>query len=106
VSRALVYVLSLFGTSQGGMMVEVTGSNHDALRTHRLSVFADERGEIIPAILPSLAAQMILQGEISYQGIVPLPNWLPRERFTKELAERHLRMAEKRDGDANWVVGD
>jgi hypothetical protein len=106
ISRALIIAASPFGTSQGGVMVEVSGRNHSALRTQHLSVFADKRGEVIPAILPSLATQMILQGEISYRGIVPLPDWLPRDRFTKELAKRHVRIAGKRDADANWVVLD
>ena len=93
-SRALVFAASLFGTSQGGVMVEVMGDGRDI----SLSVFAEERGEIIPAILPSLAAQMILQGEVDFRGIVPLPDWLTREKFTEELANRRVRIAERRDG--------
>lgn len=93
-SRALVIAASLFGTSQGGVMVEVTGDG----RTNSLSVFAEEHGEIIPAILPSLATQMILKGEAGFRGIVPLPEWLTRKKFTEELAKRHVKIAERRDG--------
>ena len=106
ISRALIRAAAPFGTSQGGVMVEVSGRNHGTTRTQRMSVFAEKQGEVIPAILPSLATQMILQREISHQGIVPLPDWLPRDRFTKELAKRHVRMAEKRDAHANWIVQD
>lgn len=96
-SRALVFAASLFGTSQGGVMIEVTGDNREI----SLSVFAEEHGEIIPAILPSLATQKILKGEVDFQGIVPLPEWLTREELTKELAKRQVRIAERRDG--GWL---
>ena len=91
-SRALVFAASLFGTSQGGVMVEVTGDGCAA----SLSVFAEERGEMIPAILPSLATQMILRRELDCHGIVSLPDWLTRERLTEELTKRHVRIAERR----------
>src|SRR6267143_3680828 len=70
-SKVLIYAASLFGTSQGGVIVEVSGQNNNADRNMCLSVFANERGEVIPSILPSLATQMILRGEIAYRGIVP-----------------------------------
>jgi saccharopine dehydrogenase-like NADP-dependent oxidoreductase len=41
----------------------------------------------IPAMPPSLATQMILQGEITHRGIVPLPDWLSRERFVAAIDE-------------------
>jgi hypothetical protein len=69
----------------------------------RLSILAEEHGEIIPAILPSLATQMILQGEITHRGIVPLPDWLPRERFARELTKRKLRMAVKTADAETWA---
>jgi hypothetical protein len=102
-SEALVYAASLFGTSQGGVMVEVSGQERGNARTMRLSILAEEHGEIIPAILPSLATQMILQGEITHRGIVPLPDWLPRERFARELTKRKLRMAVKTADAETWA---
>src|SRR2546421_5821805 len=42
----------------------------------------------IPALLPSVATQMLLRGEVTCRGIVPLPDWLPRERFLEELTKR------------------
>jgi Saccharopine dehydrogenase NADP binding domain len=92
ISKGLIYAASFFGTSQGGVMVEVSGQNH---RSMSLSVLAAEHGEVIPALLPSLAAQMLLGGEITYRGIVPLQDWLPRERLLEELTKRHLKMAFK-----------
>jgi hypothetical protein len=92
-SRALIYAASLFGTSQGGVMVEVSGRIHTQKMS--FSVFAAEHGEIIPALLPSLATQMLLEGEITCRGIVPLADWLPRKRFLKELAKRDIKMASK-----------
>jgi saccharopine dehydrogenase-like NADP-dependent oxidoreductase len=92
ISKCLIYAASVFGTSRGGVIVEVSGQNH---RSMSLSVLAAEHGEVIPALLPSLAAQMLLRGEITYRGIVPLRDWLPRERLLEELTKRHLKMAFK-----------
>src|SRR5207249_8927181 len=41
-SKALIYAASLFGTSQGGVMVEVSGQTHAGARKMWLSVFAAE----------------------------------------------------------------
>jgi hypothetical protein len=77
-------------------MVEVSRQNHP--QNMQLSVFATSRGEVIPALLPSLATQMLLQGEITRRGIVPLPDWLPRKRLLDELTRRDIKMASKTDG--------
>ncbi len=95
ISKGLIYVTSLFGTSQGGLMVEVFGENR---RSMSLSVLAADHGEVIPAVLPSLATQMLLRGEIAHRGIVPLPDWLPRKSLLDELTKRRLRMAAKTNG--------
>ncbi len=102
ISRALIHAASLFGTSQGGVMVEVSGKNSGGDRTMWLSVLSAEKGQVIPALLPSIAAQMLLRGEVTYRGIVPLPDWLSRERFVEELSKRGLKMAEKTEGI--WVA--
>ena len=96
-SKGLIYGASLFGTSQSGVMVEVSGQNQ---RSMSLSVLAAEHGEVIPPLLPSLATQMLLKGEITHRGIVPLPDRIPRKRLLEELTKRHLRMAAKTQG--NW----
>jgi hypothetical protein len=97
-SKALIYAASLFGTSHGGVMVEVSAHNDDASRSISLGVFAVEHGEVIPAILPSVATQMILRGEITAKGIVPLPDWLPSQRFVDELTKRQVNISMKVDG--------
>jgi Saccharopine dehydrogenase NADP binding domain len=102
ISTALIYLASLFGTSQGGVMVEVSGRNREGTQVVYRSVFADKHGEVIPAILPSLATQMILEGEVSCRGIVPLADWLPSERFNKELTKRRVRMSARSGGSPAW----
>jgi hypothetical protein len=87
ISQALIYVASSFGTSEGGVMVEVSGQS----RRMSLCVLAAKQGEVIPALLPSLATQMLLAGEVSHRGIVRLPDWLPRKRLLEELTKRGLR---------------
>lgn len=104
ISSALVYAASLFGTSQGGVMIEVSGRNHAETKIISLSVFTSEHGEVIPAILPSLATQMILQGEVGWRGIVPLAEWLPRERFVEELSKRRVGISEKTANSPAWTA--
>jgi len=94
-SRVLIYATSLFGTSRGGVMVVVSGKNRETNREMCLSVFAEEHGEVIPAILPSVATKMILQGHVASRGIVSLPDWLPRESFIEELKKRRVRISQK-----------
>lgn len=98
-SRVLIYATSLFGTSRGGVMVVVSGKDQKTSREMCLSVFAEEHGEVIPAILPSVATKMILQGKIPCRGIVPLPDWLPRESFIEELKKRQVRISRKIEED-------
>lgn len=87
-------------------MVEVSGQDREGPRNMLLSVFAEERGEVIPAVLPSLATQLILQGEVNCRGIVPLPDWLPRQRFAEELKKRQAKMAVQTDGTGTWLARD
>jgi saccharopine dehydrogenase-like NADP-dependent oxidoreductase len=103
-SRVLIYAASLFGSSQGGVMVEVSGQNNERFLKQFLSVYAEEHGEVIPAILPSVATQMIIRGEVSYRGIVPLPDWLPRKRFIEELTKRQVKIAVKTELMETWAA--
>ncbi len=80
-------------------MVVVSGKDHNTSREMCLSVFAEEHGEVIPAILPSVATKMILQGNIPCRGIVPLPDWLPRESFIEELKKPRVRISKRIGGD-------
>lgn len=91
--RSAISVASFFGTTQGGVMVKVIGKNKLGPKQMEMSVFAGTRGEIIPAILPSLAAQMILADEVNFSGIVPLSDWLPKERFIEEFRKREIQVA-------------
>ena len=104
VSRILIYLASFFGTSQGGLMVEVCGSHGTRVKKESMSVFAERRGEVIPAILPSVAAQMIVNEEIKYGGIVPLPDWLDQERFISELQKRQVKLAIKESDSQKWML--
>jgi len=85
-------------------MVEVSGQDNVRPRAMGLCVFAESQGQIIPAILPSIATQMILNQEIAFPGIIPLSDWLPRQRFMSELKKRHVRTAVKTDDSEAWLV--
>lgn len=88
--RFVISVASFFGTTQGGVMVKVVGHGKLGPKQMGMSVFAGTRGEIIPAILPSVAAQMILKNEVDFSGIAPLSDWLPKERFIEEFRKRKI----------------
>ena len=90
IGRAFVQFFALFGSTAGGVMVEVSGYSGDQQRGETWCVFAGEGGERIPAILPAIAADMVLRKEIVANGIVPLPDWITRDRLVAELAARGI----------------
>lgn len=101
ISRALILITSPFGTSQGGVMVEVSGKGGIGRMKIYVSALAEKRGEIIPAILPSVAAKMILEEKIPTHGIVPLSDWLSTEMLAAELAKRRVKLTANSEG--RWV---
>lgn len=104
IARALVAAAAVLGTTRGALLVEVKGSLPDGRESEiTYSIFAAKKGEIIPALLPSLAAQMILAGEIHRTGVVPHPGWIAIERLGEELRKRDISLA-KRDDAGQWAV--
>jgi len=86
-------------------MVEVTGYSGNERRSETWCVFAGEGGERIPSIVPAIAADMLLRGEIRGNGIVPLPDWIARERLVAELSSRGINVA-VRSEDGEWHAFD
>jgi hypothetical protein len=102
VARPLILFSSLFGTSQGALMVEVSDDQANPVTTC-WSLFREERGEIIPAILPSLAVQMILNQELNFTGLGALSEWLSRERFIEEMTKRRVKVATRNSCSDSWT---
>jgi hypothetical protein len=100
--RGVVRLASIFGTSQGGVMVEIAGAPAVGSPSVGLAVLAARRGEVIPAFLPALATEMILKGEVRFSGIAPLSSWLPRERFNAELRRRGIKFAVRHASSKDW----
>jgi Saccharopine dehydrogenase NADP binding domain len=106
IGRAVVRVSALFGSTAGGVMVEVTGYSGNERCVETWCVLAGEGGEHIPAIVPAIAAEMVLRGEITGKGVVPLPDWITRDRLVAELAVRGIRVV-VRSQDGEWhAFGD
>ena len=106
IARALMHVAALFGSTAGGVMVEVTGrSGGNASRAETWCVFAGEGGERIPAVVPAICAKMVLRGEITGTGIVPLPDWIARDQLVAELASHGIRVVVRREG-GEWRALD
>jgi len=105
IGRGVIYASALFGSSAGGVMVEVTGYSGNERRSETWCVFAGEGGERIPSIVPAIAADMLLRGEIRGNGIVPLPDWIARERLVAELSSRGINVA-VRSEDGEWHAFD
>jgi hypothetical protein len=51
-------------------------------------VLPGEGDERVPAMLPAIAADLVVRGKITGNGIVPLPDWITRDRLAAELAAR------------------
>jgi NAD dependent epimerase/dehydratase family len=106
IGRVLIQVATLFGSTAGGVMVEVTGYAGEEGRSETWCVLAGHGGERIPSIIAAIAADMVLRKEITGNGIVPLPDWITRDRLISELATRGIRTAVG-SGDGEWRdVGD
>ncbi len=97
---ALIFLSAPFGSTAGSILVEVTGYSDNDQRSETWCVFTGEGGERIPAILPAIAADMVLGIEIAGNGIVPLPDWITRDRLVAELAARGIRVVvDSKDGE-------
>jgi hypothetical protein len=101
ISRVLVHVATLFGSSAGGVMIEVAGCAGEEHRSEAWCVFAVDGGERIPSMLPAIAADLILRKEITGTGIVPPTNWIARDQLVDKLAARGIRVA-VRSGGGQW----
>jgi hypothetical protein len=102
-ARAIIGIASLLGTTQGGVMVRMFGRDHSGDdRADAICVFAEKRGEIIPAILPSVAGQMILAGHIKTPGIVRHTDWISRERLIGELNTRGVQIFIRAGQQGDW----
>jgi Saccharopine dehydrogenase NADP binding domain len=93
VFRSLVMLASLIGTSQGAMMVEVTRGRGSKQRKMKLAVYRETDGQVIPALLPAIAAKNILSGEVLPVGIPNLAEWISTDRLFRELTNRGVSVA-------------
>ena len=105
IGRALIHVSALLGSTAGGVMVEISGYSGNERLSETWCVSAGEGGERIPAVLTAIAADMVLRGEITGNGIVPLPDWITRDRLVAELAARKIRVAVRSEG-REWRAFD
>jgi len=105
ISRVLVHIAALFGSTAGGVMVEVAGYAGEEHRSETWCVFAIDGGERIPSILPAIAADMILRKEISGTGIVPPTDWIARDQLVDKLAARGIRVAVRSHGEEWRAIG-
>jgi hypothetical protein len=104
--RAPIQIAALFGSTAGGVMVEVAGYAGDERRSEAWCVLAGHGGERIPSMIAAIAAGMVLRREIPEGGIVPLPDWITRDRLIQELAARGIRTAVASAGGGWKDVGD
>jgi hypothetical protein len=104
--RRLIQVAALFGSTAGGVLVEVTGYAGEERRSQTWCVLAGHGGERIPSMIAAIAAEMVLRQEITGSGIVPLPDWITRDRLVGELAARGIRTVVGLGGGEWRDVGD
>jgi saccharopine dehydrogenase-like NADP-dependent oxidoreductase len=103
ISRAFIHAAALFGSTNGGVIVEVSGFAASEPRTEAWCVYAVKSGERIPSLIPALAASMLLRGEISGHGLIPLPDWIGRDQLIFELSQRGIQIA-VRSQSPDWSI--
>ena len=98
--RAVITCAGPFGTTQGAMMVTAWGDGREV----SLAVSREEHGEIIPAILPAVAAGLLARGELGARGLLPLPDWIDLPRLHDELAQRGVRLWTRGTETEGWTA--
>ena len=98
--RSFLMVASLIGTSQGGVMVEVSVGGGSKRRKMKLAAYKDTDAHIIPALLPAIATKSILNGDVSGRGIPSLADWISPDRLLRELDSRGVLLASFKE---NWT---
>lgn len=101
--RRAISLMGLFGSSQGGLMVEVSAGEETAEKSMSLAVVKGEGGQIIPALLPAAVIRMILRGGVHFSGVATLSDVMPLHRFQEELEERGVRLFRKLGADGCWT---
>jgi len=101
--RRIISLAAPLGTSQGALLVEISGWAGGAARTVRYCVYKEHGGEIIPAVLPAIAAQAVLRGEARAWGVVPLPDWIDARQLRSKLAARGVQLTVQTDGEGSWT---
>jgi len=101
ISRPLLYVAAAFGSTAGGVVVEISGYAGEARRTESWCVFATENGERIPSVMTAIAAEMVLRKAIAGGRTAPLTEWITRDQLLRGLNLRGIRTA-VRSGAGQW----
>jgi hypothetical protein len=98
--RKIIAFAGIFGTTRGGVIVE-TQKFSEPNSKYSLSISARSHGEIIPAILPSIAVIKLLKKQINETGIVNLAHWLDQNELIAECKKRKI-VVSKKQGEGNW----
>ncbi|HEV2728764.1 MAG TPA: saccharopine dehydrogenase NADP-binding domain-containing protein, partial [Terriglobales bacterium] len=100
-SRLAVALAAPFGTSQGGVWIRVEGRLNGAHRQVEWCIWANQKGECIPALPAAIAAAMLLADKIPKKGIVS-PDWINREQLIAELSARGVNVAVRGNSREPW----
>lgn len=91
--RSVLVLASYLGTSQGALMVEVFKRQEGSTHRVKFAVYRATDGHIIPALLPTVAAAMIMKKKISFKGVSDLRDWISFEKLLAELSLRGVSLA-------------
>lgn len=100
--RKCLKLLGHFGTSAGGVLVEVTGLQKTVNVKQQIAVVTEHNGERIPALPAAIATAALLRGELIDRGATPLSSCLTTERLFNEFTKRGLRFWTKPERHASW----
>ena len=63
-----------------------------------------ENGQLIPALLPAIATEMILAETVRFSSVARLPDWMRVEQLHKELADRGVVLFTKLNESKEWEI--
>ncbi len=100
--RAISWLVGRAGKDEGAVFFEIGGVRSNEEVMHRIAVVATRDGGLIPSVLASIAAQKVLQGQISHKGIVPIHTWITPQELLEELEKRDLCLWHQQQNEEEW----
>lgn len=89
-------ISGFLGHDSGAVGVEVVGVDRTGNRIKRqVCVIAEHFGQRIPAMPASIMTQLLLSGDTTYHGLIPVDGWMSRHALEMECTRRGFRLTDE-----------